>query len=82
MLAGKNDLVPSTKYTHGEVNINSAAVYYALRYFCVIILTNQQLFHCGNQFELSYIVQHHVAEPFPRGFTKCDKEQYTYSSSC
>ena len=22
----KNDLAPSTKYTHGEVNINSAAV--------------------------------------------------------
>ena len=33
MVAGKNDLVTWTKCIHREVNINSAAVYYALRYF-------------------------------------------------
>ena len=45
MLVGKNDLVPSTKYTHGEVNIKSAAVYYALRYFFKKIrLTDLEVF--------------------------------------
>ena len=32
MLASKNGFVSLTKYTHGEVNINSAGVYSALRY--------------------------------------------------